>query len=132
MPLLISIYCFLHRILVQGCVKENRKGNIRIKQTAASVIELYFFVVRDLTIFRTKVCCAHLTYLCSGKIKIHPHVEGILRCERRNCKGKFCKSKISTLVARDPLLVWIPVPSTHSAMLGAGSAQDRFRGNDKS
>jgi len=25
---------------------------------------------------------------------------------------------------------WIPAPSTHSAMLRAGFAQDRFRGND--
>jgi len=27
--------------------------------------------------------------------------------------------------------VWIPAPSTHSTALRAGSAQDRFRRNDK-
>ena len=65
---------------------ENMKGNIRIKQTAASVIDLDFFIVRDLTIFRTKVCCAHSTHFCSGKIKIHPHVDGMLHWKWGECK----------------------------------------------
>ncbi len=52
---------------------------------------------------------------CFQEIKERPRVDDILRCRRRKCKGKFCKSKISTLVARDTLLVCIPTPSTHSA-----------------
>ena len=59
------------------------------------------------------------------KLNERPHVNGILRWRRGDYKGKFCTGKISTLVARAPLLVWIPAPSTHSAMLRAGSAQDR-------
>jgi hypothetical protein len=53
---------------------------------------------------------------CYGnKIKLYPLFNDKLRCWSGDYKGKFCKSKISTLVARDPLLVWIPAPSTHSA-----------------
>ena len=55
-----------------------------------------------------------------------------------NCKGKFCTSKISTLVARDPLLVWIPAFAgmtifngfLDSASLGMTGGKERFSNYD--
>jgi len=37
---------------------------------------------------------------CGGKIKARLRADGILWCRRGDCKGKFCKSKISALVTR--------------------------------